>query len=167
MRFPFNERPGWTMEIDTEVHELTIRNEKDEVVLNIPVDEAIQFLLARKSDGYGLRREPRVNAAVQLKYADEEGKEYEGLAGTISGGGLFLESHSLYPVGTSLRLEIKLPHHPDFPVCAAGEVVWTRPKMERAVLFPGMGIKFSQISDEDKERVIEFVKIITRRPPSG
>lgn len=141
---------------------MTVRNEKGEAVTHIQADELIEILLARKAERFGSRREPRVNAAVQLRYADHEGKEHEGMAGTIGGGGLFLESQSLYPVGTALRLEIKLPHHLDSPVRATGEVVWTRAKMERAVLFPGMGIKFSEISSDDKKRVLEFVEIIIR-----
>ena len=162
MRLSSNNFSGYAVELNDQTHAMIIRNEEDEIVLTIPVDDILERFLDRKFEQYGNRKGPRVNASLQLKYTDQDGKEYEGMTGTIGSGGLFLESQSLYSIGSSLTFEIKLPHQPLRPIRASGDVVWTRPRMERVVQFPGMGIQFKKISSEDQQRLLEFVEMITR-----
>jgi len=155
------------VEIDSEGRGLVLVNEKGEVLMRISVDDLLDRLLSEKKESYGNRREPRVNAALQLRFKDPNGKRYDGMTGTIGTGGLFLESDHLYPVGSAIELEIKFPHEPDEPVRAVGEVVWNRARMERTIHFPGMGIKFSAISEEDRKRLQSFIRILTRVKQAG
>jgi type IV pilus assembly protein PilZ len=167
MRIESKKYLGCAVEIDLEDRGLIFLNEKGEVLLKISVDELLDRIIAEKNESYGNRREPRVNAALQLRFKDPNGKLYDGMTGTIGTGGLFLESDHLYPVGSPLELEIKFPHEPDEPIRAVGEVVWNRARMERTIHFPGMGIKFSRISEEDKERLQGFVRVLTRAKRAG
>jgi type IV pilus assembly protein PilZ len=162
MRIESKKYLGCAVEIDPAGEGLILRNEKGEILLKISVDDLLDRLLSGRTESYGNRREPRVNAVLQLRFGDDGGKRFDGMTGTIGTGGLFLESDHLYPIGTPLDLEIKFPHEPEEPICARGEVVWHRAKMERTIHFPGMGIKFNNISETDRERLRQFVQILTR-----
>jgi len=106
------------------------------------------------------RRDRRVPLRVQVFVRN---KEFEGTiffySANISTGGIFLESDLLFDVGTEFLLEFTLPLHPGF-IRAKGVVVWvTRPGVigqERSDP-PGMGIKFVEISDEDRKKLEEFI----------
>jgi type IV pilus assembly protein PilZ len=167
MRIESKKYVGCAVEIDPGGEELILKNEKGEILLKLSVDDLLDRLLRGRNEAYGNRREPRVNAVLQTRFRDADGKLYDGMTGTIGTGGLFLESDRLYPIGTPLEMEIKIPHEPDEPVRAGGEVVWSRAKMERTIHFPGMGIKFNRISESDRERLVRFVKILTRAKQAG
>ncbi len=72
---------------------------------------------------------------------------------------MFLESELLLDEGTEFILEFTLPSVPRF-IKAKGKVAWvTRPGIVGVDedIIPGMGIKFVEISDEDRKKVEEFV----------
>jgi len=154
---------GYSIEVDATGQNFAIRNERQEILRIISVDELLATLIAPPVRPDLRRSEPRVNAALRLTFTYGKGTTFEGLSNTIGGGGLFIESPSPYPVGSLLDLEIKLPYRPTEPVYASGKVVWKRTKLERTVFFPGMGIEFKRISPEDKKRIREFVHIFTKK----
>ncbi|MGH7216070.1 MAG: PilZ domain-containing protein [Nitrospiraceae bacterium] len=41
---------------------------------------------------------------------------------------------------------------------AQGKVAWIRPGEEHCVFFPGMGIQFTEISEEGRARLLTMVK---------
>ena len=154
---------GYSIEADATGQNFVIRNEKQEILRIISVDELLATFVAPPAHPDLRRSETRVNAALQLKFTYGKGTAFEGISGTIGGGGLFIESRSPYPVGSLLDLEIKLPYSPTEPVYVSGKVVWKRTKVEQNVFFPGMGIEFKRISPEDKKRILEFVHIFTKK----
>jgi len=163
MEFHSNLFLGYTIEVDATGQNFAIRNENQEILRIISVDELLATFVAPLIHPDLRRSETRVNAALQLKFTYGKGTTFEGISGTIGGGGLFIESRSPYPIGSLLDLEIKLPYRPTEPVYASGKVVWNRTKMERTIFFPGMGIEFKRISPEDKKRILEFVHIFTKK----
>lgn len=79
----------------------------------------------------------------------------------ISEGGIFVATFEVAEVGTRLKLEFSLPDKGP-PVCVEGEVRWSRayqPGGDDEVL-PGIGLRFLNLSEEDKRRISLFV---TRR----
>ena len=107
------------------------------------------------------RKDKRVPLKVQVFVRDHE---YDGTiffySSNISTGGMFLESDLLLDEGTEFTLEFTLPSVPRF-IRAKGKVVWvTRPGIVGVdeEVTPGMGIKFIEISDEDRKKVEEFVE---------
>src|SRR5690349_9191870 len=104
------------------------------------------------------RTEPRVNLSFRVKYKTPEGQQYESRAGGIGGGGLFIESTSPLSVGTKLSLEFSLPERPNEWLTAKGVVAWVCPKADQYTFSPGMGVRFTDIAAEIRNRVLELVK---------
>lgn len=79
----------------------------------------------------------------------------------ISTGGIFITSDLLLDVGEKLHLEFHLPDS-NKPVQAEGTVVRVIrvPRLPDQDFKPGMGIKFTKISDEDKKRLENFLGYI-------
>lgn len=74
----------------------------------------------------------------------------------ISIGGMFLKSERPFAVGTDLDVEFSLPGRVE-PIRAKARVVRTSPPVYRDGFCPGMGIAFTQLSDEDRRAIEAFV----------
>ena len=81
-------------------------------------------------------------------------------AGGIGGGGLFIESTAPLPVGTKLAMEFSLPEQPVEWIPAKGVVAWVCPKADQYTFSPGMGVRFSDIAPEARERIHAIVKTL-------
>lgn len=125
-------------------------------------------LLAGNESRFAHRRAyARAPLSVKVRYTTTEGKPFDGLTGGISGGGLFIESNDPLARGTELALEFALPDRPLEPVRAKATVVWTRTKPERSLLFPGMGVQFTEIEEKARGLLVELVEALNRnRAPS-
>lgn len=79
----------------------------------------------------------------------------------ISEMGIFLASEDPKPVGTLLKLRFK-PIEDTEAFEVEGEVVWVNPVREKADenLNPGMGVKFVNIDDDRREKIIKLIKTI-------
>ena len=87
---------------------------------------------------------------------------YVGFTDNISEGGLFVATHEIVDIGTLIDLEFVLPGD-DEPIQAKGEVRWQRTVAEMGEgVFPGFGVKFTELSDRALERLQEFLN--TREP---
>jgi uncharacterized protein (TIGR02266 family) len=82
---------------------------------------------------------------------------YAGFAENLSAGGIFVATHLLKPVGSSIELSIHLPDH-DEPICGKGEVRWVREYNERSDMPPGMGIRFNEIENKAVEAIEQFLR---------
>ena len=91
-----------------------------------------------------------------------EGKQFDSLTGGIGGGGLFIESSQPLAPGTELAVEFALPDRPWEKHKAKARVAWTRNKPERFLLFPGMGIQFTEIEDKSRHDLVELVSALNR-----
>jgi uncharacterized protein (TIGR02266 family) len=82
---------------------------------------------------------------------------YAGFAENLSAGGIFVATHLLKPVGSSIELSIHLPEN-DEPICGKGEVRWVREYNERSDMPPGMGIRFNEIEQSAVEAIERFLR---------
>ncbi|MCP4714790.1 MAG: TIGR02266 family protein [Deltaproteobacteria bacterium] len=75
----------------------------------------------------------------------------------ITNGGLFIKTDSPLPLETTVKLAMTLPGNTE-PIEANGEVVFTTPKAKKGFFPLGMGIKLSNISPENLEKINKLVK---------
>ena len=70
----------------------------------------------------------------------------------INLGGVFLESLDYYKTGTEIELSFSLPRNPK-PIKVRGKVIYvmTRELTGDSDLVPGMGVKFLNLKENDKE----------------
>jgi uncharacterized protein (TIGR02266 family) len=108
------------------------------------------------------RSHPRAPLAVKIRYTTPEGKQFDSLTGGIGAGGLFIESSTPLAPGTELSVEFALPDRPWEKHNATAKVVWTRNKPERHLLFPGMGVQFTNIDKEARKELVELVDALNR-----
>lgn len=86
---------------------------------------------------------------------------YMGLTENLSSGGIFVATHLVEPIGTTVVLQLRLPTR-QTALNLAGRVRWVREFSDGLEAPPGMGIEFESISEEDSQAIGEF--LMTRTP---
>lgn len=84
---------------------------------------------------------------------------WSGLTMNMSDGGLFVATHNVVPVGTTLALHMELPFEPE-PIVAIAEVRWTRAFTNQDEIPPGLGLQFVEISPTALAKIRRFVDTI-------
>ncbi len=84
------------------------------------------------------------------------------MTGGIGGGGLFIESSAPLAPGSELTVEFALPYRPTEKYKAKAKVVWARAKPERYLLFPDMGVQFTDIAEDAQHRLVELTNALNR-----
>jgi uncharacterized protein (TIGR02266 family) len=87
---------------------------------------------------------------------ESESNFYLGLTENLSEGGLFIATHLVRPIGSSIEVSLKLPHVPE-PIKAKGTVRWVRQYSETSDTSPGIGIRFETITPEQTALIREFI----------
>jgi uncharacterized protein (TIGR02266 family) len=102
----------------------------------------------------------RVHAEANIG-ATTESNFFVGFSGEVAEGGVFLATYETFPQGTPIDLLVTLPG--GFEMRVAGRVRFVRDPMDfGADSEPGMGIQFDQLSPENRELVLRFIR---KRPP--
>jgi uncharacterized protein (TIGR02266 family) len=103
------------------------------------------------------RQQPRFAVAVQVTMESEH-NFYTGLTQDLSGGGLFVATHNIRPVGERVHLRFTLPTSRD-PIEALTEVRWVRPMaVPGGGGEAGMGLQFLELPPPAKEAVKAFLQ---------
>ena len=103
------------------------------------------------------RLEPRYAVAVAVTFESDH-NFYTGITSDLSGGGLFVATHQIRPVGERIQLRLTLPTFGE-PIDAVTEVRWVR-----AASLPGgggeagMGLQFLQLLPQAKDAIKAFLK---------
>ena len=106
----------------------------------------------------GAQRRTHSRYAVDLDVSlGSDHNFYAGFAENLSAGGIFVATHLLKPVGSSIELSIHLPDN-DEPICGKGEVRWVREYNERSDMPPGMGIRFNEIEPAAVAAIEQFLR---------
>jgi uncharacterized protein (TIGR02266 family) len=92
------------------------------------------------------RIDPRYDRQLEIE-VQFEGKRQISQTRNISLGGLYLESTTALPIGTTVQLRFQLPTQPE-PVEVAGDVRWVI-KQEGANEKNGVGIRFQGLRARD------------------
>lgn len=87
---------------------------------------------------------------------------FTGLTGDVSHGGIFVATWAPLPLGTEVTVAFVLPS--GYQVTASGHVAWLKEPQEGAegAETPGMGVRFANLSTEDRHAIEVF---LARRPP--
>ena len=151
---------GKALDLDAAREVITLLGINGEPMGNLSWDFIIDQILAYRKPQASreTRNEPRVTLTFRVKYVTPEGQQFESRASGIGGGGLFIESLSTLPVGTKLALEFSLPAEPTEWLPAKGLVAWVCPKADQYTFSPGMGVRFTEINPDIRNRVLELVK---------
>jgi type IV pilus assembly protein PilZ len=167
MKFPVTtvqEHVGKVLEIDCDRETLSLIGDKGQPLGTVGWGTLIERILAADEDMRFAhsRAHPRAPLAVKVRCTTPEGKHFDSLTGGIGGGGLFIESSSPLTPGTELTVEFALPDRPTDKYKAKAKVAWTRAKAERYLLFPGMGVQFTEIDEEARDRLIDLTNALNR-----
>jgi len=167
MKFPVTmtqEHQGKVLEIDCDRETLTLINDQGHVLGTLSWGTLIERVLSIDEDTRFAhsRAHPRAPLAIKVHCMTSEGKHFDSLTGGIGGGGLFIESSTPLAPGTEMTVEFVLPDRPSEKYKAKAKVAWTRPKPERYLLFPGMGVQFTEIDETTQQRLIELVNALNR-----
>ena len=151
---------GKAIELDSAREIITLIGINGEPMGNLSWDFVIDQILAYRKPPASreARTEPRITLSFRVKYKTPEGQQFESRAGGIGGGGLFIESQSPLAVGTKLSLEFSLPERPNEWLPAKGVVAWVCPKADQYTFSPGMGVRFTDITADIRNRVLDLVK---------
>ena len=85
------------------------------------------------------------------------GRYYLSKLENVSSGGAFVRTRSVHPVGTDVKLRFRLPDDTRV-IEASAEVVWVYDQAgDVEPNSTGMGIRFTNITDEDQGRIANFV----------
>lgn len=155
---------GKSLTIDAQEETIWIHSSSGKLLGNLPWSAVIDRAVQNFDDGDNahIRNYPRTPLALKIRYSTPDGKQIDSLTGGVGGGGLFIESSDPLAPGTEVRVEFSLPHRPTQKLIARGKVAWTRKKPERYLLFPGMGIQFTEIEEEAQKELIELVEALNR-----
>ena len=151
---------GKAMELDSESETMRLLSQTGEQQGTVSWEQVIDFIQSYVEEArfkQGLNY-PRARLAVQIQYRPSSSRSFQSITGEIGGGGVFIEIGTPAHVGEELRMELVLPDNPILPIHATGKVAWVRPKAEHDVFFPGMGVQFTDISEEARVRLAELAK---------
>ena len=108
-------------------------------------------------DGIERRSSPRAELVVRVNYQTVDSL-FSEFARNINDGGLFVETDTPQPIGTSVELEFKLPGA-DRPIEVIGNVVRS---IESDQATPdgvaGMGIEFENLDSGVREQINEIIQ---------
>lgn len=160
---------GKTLELNCDQETITLVGQGGEPLGSVTWGSVIDYIQASRGQAGAqhFRTQPRTPLAVKVRYSTPDGHQFESLTEGIGGGGLFIESGVPLPVGTTLTVEFTLPDRPSERLQATGRVVWVRTRPERQLLFPGMGVEFTDISLEASQRVVDLVTALNRTRQPG
>ena len=103
------------------------------------------------------RQEIRYAVAVTVTFESDH-NFYTGLTSDLSGGGLFVATHQIRPVGERVLLRLTLPTSRE-PIDTITEVRWVRAtEMPGGGGESGMGLQFLQLAPKAKEAIKAFLK---------
>jgi type IV pilus assembly protein PilZ len=151
---------GKVIELDAAREMVVLLDVNGDVIGTLSWDFIVDQILAYRKGSVQkeVRSEPRISLAFRVRYHSPDGPQFESRAGGIGGGGLFIESLAPFPVGTRLSMEFCLPEKSDEWMPAKGTVAWICPKADQYTFSPGMGVRFTEIAEDVRDRIHEIVK---------
>jgi uncharacterized protein (TIGR02266 family) len=152
---------GKVLGLDSEAETITMLDPSGKPLGAVSWEAVIDFIHGYLKEGQShraVRNYPRSRLAVKVRCLTPDQKHFDSVTCEIGGGGVFIETHLPPQVGTALALELVLPDDPTAPINAQGKVTWIRPGEEHYVFYPGMGVQFTEISEEGRARLLTMVK---------
>jgi uncharacterized protein (TIGR02266 family) len=103
------------------------------------------------------RAQTRYNVELEVSIASDS-NFYMGFTENLSGGGLFVATHVVRPIGSMIEVSLRLPGRAE-PVALRGQVRWIREYSPTSDGWPGMGVRFEAMSEADEALVRAFLQM--------
>ncbi len=118
-----------------------------------------EFEPVEDGDDVSVRRREAKRVAVELGVTmTSDSNFYVGFANNISEGGLFVATHQMVEVGSTVDLRFELPGE-DEPVVVEAEVRWQRTAVDYdSGILPGFGVQFGDLDDETRARIERYIE---------
>ncbi len=114
--------------------------------------------LSSQPPGSNRRSYERFEASLQVDYTHGENFLFSYVC-NISEMGIFIYSKTPLSVGTRLRVRFSPPGEDSFEM--QGQVAWVNPVKDASDdINPGMGVRFLEMSADQRERVVELIHTI-------
>jgi uncharacterized protein (TIGR02266 family) len=104
------------------------------------------------------RRSPRLRHDLPVVYRSVGGF-LSDWATDISQGGIFINSRTPLPVGTMVSVTVQIPGA-TFPCVLTGRVARVVEWEPGATCDPGMGIEFTDVDRDERDRIEAFVETV-------
>jgi len=109
-----------------------------------------------QSSGRNRRKDARFEVKIKVDYSTKD-IFVSNYVTNLSKGGVFIETKTPLPVQSEIRLTFILPEF-NVKIEAKGKVVWTYDvKKGTSKVVSGMGIKFTDLSPENKAQIEEYL----------
>jgi len=106
--------------------------------------------------GRNRRKDARFEVKIKVDYSTKD-IFVSNYVTNLSKGGVFIETKTPLPVQSEIRLTFILPEF-NVKIEAKGKVVWTYDvKKGTSKVVSGMGIKFTDLSPENKAQIEEYL----------
>jgi len=154
---------GKVLGLDSEAETMTLLGPTGKPLGAVSWEAVIDFIQGPVKEAQShaaVRNYPRSRLAAKVRYVTPGHKHIDSVTCEIGGGGVFIETRLPPQLGTALALELVLPDNPTEPINAQGKVAWIRPGEEHYAFFPGMGVQFTEISEEGRTRLLTMVKAL-------
>ena len=118
-----------------------------------------------RTSGIDRRKFERFETSISVDYASGDTFLFSYIQ-NISEMGIFIRSDEPFPVGTTLHMRFT----PDGqePIEVSGEVTWVNPYRPFGDnLNPGMGVSFTGLSSELRERIVALVRTVAYLRPQS
>jgi len=109
------------------------------------------------------REDPRLDVKICVDFASRD-MFLSNYVTNLSNGGLFIQSQNPLPVRTEILITLTLPET-QAVIQIKGRVVWTYDiKKGTGRIVPGMGIKFIDLSMENKTEIKNYIQRLFPAP---
>ena len=155
---------GKTLELDDALETLSVIDATGEKRGPVSWEAIIDYIsgYVQEARPRRLLNRPRSRLAVKVSYQTPDRKCFDSVTGEIGGGGVFIESGIPARVGDELAMELLLPDSPTVPIQVKGKVAWVRPRPEHYTFHTGMGVQFTEISEEARTRLLDMIRFLER-----
>ena len=151
---------GISLELDQEHEIIRLLGLRGEQMATVPWGSMIDLILGLRAQNQleGLRTGLTDSLVVNVRYRTPDGQWFESRPSGVGEEGLFIESNDPLTVGTKLTIEFAFSDCPSEWLGARGTVAWVCPKADQYRFPPGMGIRFTEISEDGRARLMDLVK---------
>ena len=102
-----------------------------------------------------VQKHPRFKVSVPVDVLDPDGRLHALRLDDVSLGGVFIATYRALPIGSEVDIQLELPTG---SLHATGVVRWHR-TVDACEDWPGMGVQFSELTEDAKARVREFIDV--------
>jgi len=117
----------------------------------------------RKDGGGSARKSQRADLVVRVDYQTVD-ELFSDFARNINEGGIFVETATPHPLGTTVDLQFRLPGS-DEPVQVKGSVVHV--SRGEGAEPPGVGIEFENLDGPTRQRINKLVRKLRAAAPGS